>query len=112
MSLQHWLRSIGGVGYKKGDVDLADDLTGVQNFFNDPYGRPVLDGAGNRIEEVSQLAAMRPAEIDELLARVIPRDKDPISGADRRAPMRDKLCLLYTSPSPRDKRQSRMPSSA
>ena len=23
-----------------------------------------------------------------------------------------KLCLLYTSPSPRDKRQSRMPSSA
>ena len=26
--------------------------------------------------------------------------------------MRRKLCLLYTSPSPRDKRQSRMPSSA
>ena len=24
----------------------------------------------------------------------------------------DKACLLYTSPSPRDKRQSRMPSSA
>ena len=24
----------------------------------------------------------------------------------------DKFCLLYTSPSPRDKRQSRMPSSA
>ena len=24
----------------------------------------------------------------------------------------DKICLLYTSPSPRDKRQSRMPSSA
>ena len=27
-------------------------------------------------------------------------------------PMQDKFCLLYTSPSPRDKRQSRMPSSA
>ena len=25
---------------------------------------------------------------------------------------RDMICLLYTSPSPRDKRQSRMPSSA
>ena len=25
---------------------------------------------------------------------------------------RDRFCLLYTSPSPRDKRQSRMPSSA
>ena len=27
-------------------------------------------------------------------------------------PEKDKSCLLYTSPSPRDKRQSRMPSSA
>ena len=26
--------------------------------------------------------------------------------------LRFKICLLYTSPSPRDKRQSRMPSSA
>ena len=26
--------------------------------------------------------------------------------------LRDQACLLYTSPSPRDKRQSRMPSSA
>ena len=26
--------------------------------------------------------------------------------------IKDKTCLLYTSPSPRDKRQSRMPSSA
>ena len=30
----------------------------------------------------------------------------------RRHPDQDTLCLLYTSPSPRDKRQSRMPSSA
>ena len=27
-------------------------------------------------------------------------------------PLMKKICLLYTSPSPRDKRQSRMPSSA
>ena len=26
--------------------------------------------------------------------------------------LQDRICLLYTSPSPRDKRQSRMPSSA
>ena len=31
--------------------------------------------------------------------------------ADYRAPLTN-ACLLYTSPSPRDKRQSRMPSSA
>ena len=28
------------------------------------------------------------------------------------APVEETTCLLYTSPSPRDKRQSRMPSSA
>ena len=31
---------------------------------------------------------------------------------DLALPTLDALCLLYTSPSPRDKRQSRMPSSA
>ena len=32
--------------------------------------------------------------------------------ADRKPSDQGALCLLYTSPSPRDKRQSRMPSSA
>ena len=32
--------------------------------------------------------------------------------AAQNALIRDLTCLLYTSPSPRDKRQSRMPSSA
>ena len=36
--------------------------------------------------------------------------KDFVGGQFRRWPIR--FCLLYTSPSPRDKRQSRMPSSA
>ena len=31
---------------------------------------------------------------------------------DKYTVMRNQACLLYTSPSPRDKRQSRMPSSA
>ena len=51
-----------------------------------------IDGASNRgIDEIRQLranASVRPS----------------------RSP--NKICLLYTSPSPRDKRQSRMPSSA
>ena len=34
------------------------------------------------------------------------------SGVDNGMLIRVKSCLLYTSPSPRDKRQSRMPSSA
>ena len=42
--------------------------------------------------------------------------KDRIDGfsgeSERKAPKDLDDCLLYTSPSPRDKRQSRMPSSA
>ena len=40
--------------------------------------------------------------------------EEPLSDDDFRGEMLEdpKTCLLYTSPSPRDKRQSRMPSSA
>ena len=44
-----------------------------------------------------------PTELERLLSIFDERKKEPI---DYRS------CLLYTSPSPRDKRQSRMPSSA
>ena len=36
----------------------------------------------------------------------------PYADAIREAESEPPICLLYTSPSPRDKRQSRMPSSA
>ena len=36
--------------------------------------------------------------------------EDPLGGLSEA--VRERACLLYTSPSPRDKRQSRMPSSA
>ena len=36
----------------------------------------------------------------------------PSEAIDKVLEIRDNICLLYTSPSPRDKRQSRMPSSA
>ena len=38
--------------------------------------------------------------------------KDVASNVKKHAPDAFVICLLYTSPSPRDKRQSRMPSSA
>ena len=52
-------------------------------------------------------------------AIVMPNLKPPITRVDQAIAYRDRIlealpegCLLYTSPSPRDKRQSRMPSSA
>ena len=43
---------------------------------------------------------------------VVPSKKRKKSTAQNNLTQSKKLCLLYTSPSPRDKRQSRMPSSA
>ena len=42
----------------------------------------------------------------------IDRSKDSNLTDFGKATLKDRYCLLYTSPSPRDKRQSRMPSSA
>ena len=41
-----------------------------------------------------------------------PEGSPDISDSDLEKAMRDKNCLLYTSPSPRDRQKSRMPSSA
>ena len=57
-------------------------------------------------------------EVCEKIKKIY-RDKDGDMSSDDRLAIRKELgdvlwyiCLLYTSPSPRDKRQSRMPSSA
>ena len=43
---------------------------------------------------------------DEAISKMVHTDSMAVS------PLKPYICLLYTSPSPRDKRQSRMPSSA
>ena len=42
----------------------------------------------------------------------IPAEQTPMAEAAKPAPAQPGFCLLYTSPSPRDMRRSRMPSSA
>ena len=99
MSFHAWLDSIGGVGFKKGDVDLRDELTGVQNYFDpsrDVYWNvrrrgPIVGSDGKPIEELSQVAAMPDSMLQELLLRLIPVDTDPSTKLDRRAPLRQKL---------------------
>ena len=46
------------------------------------------------------------------VAQVVGRVMDILTQRAERYPNLSSICLLYTSPSPRDKRQSRMPSSA
>ena len=55
-------------------------------------------------DSVERSAARILALIDAAVKRGVPPSKIAVGGFS--------ICLLYTSPSPRDKRQSRMPSSA
>ena len=49
---------------------------------------------------------------EEFNCRLIGVDLEAIELAENREAFREHVCLLYTSPSPRDQRGSRMPSSA
>ena len=64
----------------------ASEVTGC-----DIYGKAEYLNPGGSVKDRAALALIKDAEEKKLIS---------------------KGCLLYTSPSPRDKRQSRMPSSA
>ena len=72
------------------------DLENELEKLKDPYNQEGLS------EVDTQKISSTQTEIDEKL-------KNIYSNLD---PWQTTICLLYTSPSPRDKRQSRMPSSA
>ena len=104
----------------------------AQTFLEHPYRQPVIGWAsdieGWRLEDLQRqydlyyqpnnafLVAVGDFDAEALAARVselfgpIPRGPQP--PAVRAREQEPRGCLLYTSPSPRDKRQSRMPSSA
>ena len=73
-----------------------DDLYASLNDYQE-MSEYMMDVAASRVERAAQLAT------HELVAHRIPIDPEDEEAS---------ICLLYTSPSPRDKRQSRMPSSA
>ena len=87
-----------------GEQELPSDLTGISliraNF---------LDGVASQSDEV-KFGKL----IDELLEELLCANQSApfLDIAQVRTSTPNTDCLLYTSPSPRDKRQSRMPSSA
>ena len=71
---------------------------------------PVSTPAKSMIDcKLEQLSRTFHRKWDRFVSRGLERDKQYYEFARLTY---DKACLLYTSPSPRDKRQSRMPSSA
>ena len=88
-------------GVAADDLDTDDD--GVLDLM--PWGRIVDDVA------VTDGGAMDAVYSAVILAAAFDGGAVDVGGASR-IPNGVDTCLLYTSPSPRDKRQSRMPSSA
>ena len=79
-------------------VVKREDVMANTDYVGEGYGLPTESG----VEAIEMFAALEGILLD------------PVYSAKGAAGLIDlaRNCLLYTSPSPRDKRQSRMPSSA
>ena len=81
-----------------------------------PIGRPrrnTLGSSSERLNRTSnQQSASECASFGCLAVGALPSKRRVKYGASNQQSASECTCLLYTSPSPRDKRQSRMPSSA
>ena len=73
-------------------------------------GKAFDEGWGAVIAKTISLDAEKVINVQPRYARLRSRESKEIYGWENIELISD--CLLYTSPSPRDKRQSRMPSSA
>ena len=100
--LVHSVAETGGhLGASLGTVELTIAL---HHIFNTPDDRIVWD-VGHQTYPHKILTGRR----DRMHTM---RKKGGLAGFPKRSESHYDTCLLYTSPSPRDKRQSRMPSSA
>ena len=91
----NFLQSIGNTPLIK--LKAASEITGCNIYGKAEYLNP-----GGSVKDRAALALIKDAEEKKLISK----------GGMIVEGTAGNTCLLYTSPSPRDKRQSRMPSSA
>ena len=91
--------------------DLAEDIAALQRRLTD---LTVPNAMSVRKKQLSKLLRAMAVRLDVVTGNAVSFDREVSEIYDVEPPRYDlmKFCLLYTSPSPRDKRQSRMPSSA
>ena len=121
---QHFVRYNTRYSYSKlsslGFVSVYDQL--FEGFPSDEEKAKIFDCFVEALDEDPEKCRKDAAElakfakeaggVDALLASPVLADIKSKGEANKFAYSRYDACLLYTSPSPRDKRQSRMPSSA
>ena len=104
---------VGGYNKKQGFsmVDSLESKVAYDSWFAHKNMDAVLEMAGSGGDQILRQHIWQKDKrffpIYEDIRRVLQRVPSPSSGLGV-----SEVCLLYTSPSPRDKRQSRMPSSA
>ena len=99
--------------HPEGSKDVEEDLERVVSFVDAPghetlmaimiTGASLMDGA--LLMVAANEACPQPQTREHLMAL-------EIAGIENIVVVQNKICLLYTSPSPRDRTRSRMPSSA
>ena len=79
-----------------------------------PKGNPTSTRPSNVPNRAAHAQALLAAmdTLPDITANNLPGVYIEVSGRDNEALKTSSLCLLYTSPSPRDRTRSRMPSSA
>ena len=89
-----------------------------QSLLSDQFGQPVvvehdvkLTGDSGQKHQIDAMATVSVAGFEIRIIVECKRYTDPVS-LDRVLTFKARICLLYTSPSPRDATLSRMPSSA
>ena len=87
------------------DAVLADAFGVSRSLLADWFSRGLVRAESRSGRRDRVLAKSAKAVAGETLAVDVPDDPDPLE-------VRAERCLLYTSPSPRDRTRSRMPSSA
>ena len=97
-----WIFGMPKIGSMENDIRKALDNKGYQNIQVDMSGN-VATLTGDAANEAAKRDAVSVAENTECTA---------CKNKRRWHAVKDKICLLYTSPSPRDATLSRMPSSA
>ena len=96
----------------KDETELTDKLVGINRVANvvkggRRFGFAALVVVGDMRGRVG-FGTGKAKEVPEAIKKATDDAKKKMI----RVPLKEGSCLLYTSPSPRDKRQSRMPSSA
>ena len=97
-------------------IEVVGGFASSVPFWSDEGRMDCFEGVGRRLREAGLVTILGAAATPEE-ALALTKEDGVIIAADGSVGALDSFqqlacCLLYTSPSPRDKRQSRMPSSA